>query len=211
MERAAATQGAARTELGAVILTGLAHVVFQGLGAKGMFIALASISWATYIGWQVWYNPGLWRQWGFRTDNFKAACLWPTIVFIIAMIGMFLFAFNYGRHLWSAHILVLMLLYPIWGVLQQFLVQALGVSNICKLFPQVGSWGIVLLGACLFSVVHFPEGWLMLATWLLGCVFIPIYLQHRNLWVLGIYHGWLGTFFYLWVLNQDPWIAVFGS
>ncbi|GJL66396.1 MAG: hypothetical protein NPIRA05_13670 [Nitrospirales bacterium] len=194
-----------------MVFTGLLHLVFQELGAKGLFIVLASISWMTYVGWRVWQSPDHWRRWGFRTDNLKAALIWPTIVFIIAMVGMLVLAFSDGRELWSTHIPVLLLLYPIWGVLQQFLVQALGVSNIVKLFPKVSSWGVVLLGACLFSVVHVPEWWLMLATWSLGCVFIPSYLQHRNLWILGVYHGWLGTFFYLWVLNQDPWIAAFGT
>ena len=197
-------------ELGAVVATGLLHVLFQGLGMKGLFVILTSVSWVTYIGWRVWQNPGLWRQWGFRADNFKASLLWPTIAFILAMVGMAVFAMSFGRDLWNEHIIILLLLYPVWGMLQQFLVQALGVSNLIQLFPHVGQGLIVLFGACLFSIAHFPEGWLMLATGVLGCAFIPCYLQHRNLWVLGLYHGWLGTFFYLWVLNQDPWIAAFG-
>ncbi|GJL62979.1 MAG: hypothetical protein NPIRA04_16330 [Nitrospirales bacterium] len=210
MKKVVTPHGSPALELGAVAFTGVAHVVFQGLDAKGFFIVLASICWLTYVGCRVWQRPDHWRGWGFRTDNLKVALVWPTIVFMIAMVGMFLIAFSYGRDLWSAHIPVLLLVYPIWGVLQQFLVQALGVSNMVQLFPRVSSWGIVLIGACLFSVVHYPHGWLMCATGLLACVFIPSYLQHRNLWVLGVYHGWLGTFFYLWVLNQDPWVAAFG-
>lgn len=210
MEKTETTDKSPGIELGAVVLTGLSHVVFQGLGAKGLFIALASVGWVTYVEWRVWQNPGLWRRWGFRTDNLKASLFWPTIVFVLAVVVMALFALSYGRDLWNDHIIVLLLLYTVWGVLQQFLVQALGVSNIMKLFPQAGLWWVVLLGACLFSVVHYPQGWLMFATGLLACVFIPCYLRHPNLWVLGLYHGWLGTFFYLWVLNQDPWIAAFG-
>ena len=198
-------------ELGAVVLTGLCHVIFQVLGFKGLFIALASLSWATYIGWRVGQNPGLWRQWGFRTDNLKASLFWPTIAIILAMANMAVFAMSFGRELWNEHLVILLLLYPIWGVLQQFLVQALGVANIRRLFPGAGLSSVVVLGACLFSVVHYPEGWLMLATGIMACVFIPCYLRHQNLWVLGLYHGWLGTFFYLWVLNQDPWVAAFGA
>ncbi len=194
-----------------MIATGLLHVVFQGLGAKGLFIALAVTSWVTYIAWRVRDNPSLWRQWGFRVDNLRASLLEPTVVFVFAMLGMLWFAVSYERDLWSAHIVILLLVYPIWGVLQQFLVQALGVSNLRTLFPHAGLLWIVLLGAGLFSVVHYPHGWLMFATGLLACVFIPSYLRHRNLWVLGVYHGWLGTFFYLWVLNQDPWVAAFGA
>ncbi len=200
-----------RIELSAVIATGLLHIVFQGLGLKGVFIALASVSWVSYIGWRVRQDPGLWKQWGFRTDNLNASLVWPTVAFVLAMMSMATFAIRSGNELWNGHIIVLLLLYPIWGVLQQFLVQALGVANIQRLFPSVSLSWAVLIGACLFSVVHYPEGWLMLATWVMGLVFIPCYLRHRNLWVLGVYHGWLGTFFYLWVLNQDPWVAAFGS
>ena len=128
-------------------------------------------------------------------------------VFVLAIIGMALFALNYGRDLWNEHIVIFLLLYPIWGVLQQFLVQALGVANIKKLFPQLELLWVVLLGTCMSSIVHFPQGWLMLATGFMTCVFIPSYLQHQILWVLGLYHGWLGTLFYLWLLNQDPWVA----
>lgn len=200
-----------RVEFGAVIATGLLHVVFQSLGLKGVFIAIASICWVSYIGWRIRQSPGLWKQWGFRIDNLKDSLYWPTVAFVLAMMSMATFAIRSGNELWNEHIIVLLLLYPIWGVLQQFLVQALGVANIQRLFPSVSLSWAVLIGACLFSVVHFPQIWLMLATWVMGLVFIPCYLQHRNLWVLGVYHGWLGTFFYLWVLSQDPWVAAFGS
>ncbi len=197
-------------ELGAVVATGLLHVVFQGPATKGMFIAFVSVGWVSYVGWQVWHNPSLWREWGFRTDNLNASLVWPTISFVLAVVAMAVVALSQGYDLWSDHMVVLLLLYPLWGVLQQFLVQALGVLNILKLAPQMSQMFVILIGACLFSVVHYPEGWLMLATWVLGCVFIPCYLQNRNLWVLGLYHGWLGTFFYLWVLSHDPWLDVFG-
>ena len=198
-------------ELGAVVLTGLLHVVFQGPESKGAFIALASVSWVSYIGWRVRQAPGLWRHWGFRSDNLKASFFIPSIAFVLSMGGMAVWGWFSGHDLWNEHLIPLCLLYPIWGVLQQFLVQALGVLNIQKLFPNVGVRSVVLLGACLFSLVHYPQGWLMLATWVLGLVFIPCYLRHRNLWPLGLYHGWLGTFFYLWVLGQDPWDLAFGA
>jgi membrane protease YdiL (CAAX protease family) len=55
-----------------------------------------------------------------------------------------------------------------------------------------------------------PEIPLMLTTFGLGLVYIPLYLRYRNLWPLGLYHGWLGTLFYLWVLGRDPWVETFG-
>ena len=116
-----------------------------------------------------------------------------------------------GRVLFEGHMLLLLVLYPVWGILQQFLVQALGVANLFRLFSRYGWWVGVSAGVILFSLVHYPDWLLMAATGLLACVFIPLYIRDRNLWPLGLYHGWLGTFFYLWVLGCDPWASVFGK
>ena len=198
-------------EFSAVLLTGLLHLVFLSLNKKGLFIALASISWIGYVGWQVRQDPTKWSKWGFRTDNLRQAFMWPSIVFIASGLGMAWYGVMTGRALWQDHILVLLSLYPLWGILQQFLVQALGVDNLLKLFPQSGLLLAMPVGVILFAVVHFPDGFLMLATGLLAGFFIPLYIRDRNLWPLGLYHGWLGTFFYLWVLGRDPWISVFGK
>ena len=79
------------------------------------------------------------------------------------------------------------------------------------LFPKQG-WVVAMpVGIVLFAFIHFPNGLLMLATGLMAGLFIPCYLRDRYLWPLGLYHGWLGTFFYLWVLGKDPWVSVFGK
>lgn len=65
--------------------------------------------------------------------------------------------------------------------------------------------------ALLFGAVHLPDLRLAAATCLLGAVFTLIYLRWRNLWPLGLYHGWLGVFFYYWVLRRDPWAEMFGA
>ncbi|MEO6201977.1 MAG: CPBP family glutamic-type intramembrane protease [Nitrospirales bacterium] len=171
---------------------------------------MASISWMGYILWQVWQNPTKWRSWGFRTDNLREAFIWPSVLFAGSGLVMAWYGVVTGRELWQGHMLFLLFLYPLWGILQQFLVQALGVDNLIKIFPQHGLLLAIPIGVILFAVVHFPDGWLMLATGLMACFFIPFYVRDRNLWPLGLYHGWLGTFFYLWVLDRDPWVSVFG-
>ena len=199
-------------ELGAVSLTGLLFLGFVSVGGKGLFIGLASLSWIGYVFWRTRQDSHLWVMWGFHAENLGAAFFWPTIIFVIGVVLMAWYGTTNGRMLWSAHILVLLLLYPSWGILQQFLVQALGVANLVTLFPGQ-SWLVAMpVGMILFSLVHYPDGWeLMVATGFMACVFIPCYLRDRNLWPLGLYHGWLGTFFYLWVLGRDPWVDIFGK
>jgi len=198
-------------EVAAVAATGVLHLVFQSLGAKGLFIALASVSWIGYVAWRVWQDSSLWVQWGFQTANLSSVFVWPTGIFLVGVSLMAWYGLANGRVLWQGHVLFLLLLYPLWGILQQFLVQALGVANLMTLFPKQG-WVVAMpAGIVLFAFIHFPNGLLMIATGLMAGLFIPCYLRDRNLWPLGLYHGWLGTFFYLWVLGKDPWIDVFGK
>lgn len=199
-------------EVAAVVATGFLHLIFQSIGAKGPFIGLASVGWMGYVVWRVRRDLSLWVKWGFRTENILSAFLWPTGIFLLGMSLMAWYGLVNGRILWQDHILVLLVLYPLWGILQQFLVQALGVANLMALFPNQG-WMVALpVGVFLFSLVHYPDGWLLMsATGVMACFFIPCYLRERNLWPLGLYHGWLGTFFYLWVLGKDPWVDVFGK
>ena len=198
-------------EVSAVALTGVLHLVFKSLGAKGLFIALASLSWIGYVAYQIRRDPTRWKRWGFRADNLRQAFVWPSVLFVASGLAMAWYGAMTGRVLWEGHMVFLLLWYPLWGILQQFLVQALGVTNLITLFPRHGLLLAMPVGVVLFAVVHFPNWRLMLATALLACFFIPLYVRDRNLWPLGLYHGWLGTFFYLWVLGRDPWVSVFGK
>ena len=211
MNQSSYSHGSKWLEVLAVMLTGILHLVFKSVGAKGLFIALASVSWVGYILWRVRQDSSLWVKWGFQTKKLLSAFLWPTVIFVVATIAMAWYGVTNGRVLWEGHILFLLLLYPLWGVLQQFLVQALGVANLMTLFPRQGWMVAMPVGILLFAIIHFPNGLLMIATGLMAGLFIPCYLRDRNLWPLGLYHGWLGTFFYLWVLGKDPWISVFGE
>jgi len=198
-------------EVLAVIVTGILHLLFKSVGAKGLFIALASVSWVGYILWRVRQDSSLWVKWGFQAKNLSSAFFLPTVIFVVGVNLMAWYGLANHRVLWQDHILFLLLLYPLWGLLQQFLVQALGVANLMTLFPRQGWMMAMPVGIVLFATIHFPNGFLMIATGLMAGLFIPCYLRDRNLWPLGLYHGWLGTLFYLWVLGKDPWVSVFGK
>jgi len=68
----------------------------------------------------------------------------------------------------------------------------------------------VLLTAGGFSVLHAFGGWVFTGgTFVLGLIYTPLYLQFHQLYPLGLLHGWLGVFFYFWVLRKDPWSEMF--
>ena len=100
----------------------------------------------------------------------------------------------------------LFLLYPIWGVVQQLLVQGMVAANLSDAPGGLGSpYAVTPIAAVLFGAVHVPNWKLTAATFAMGLAFTPLYLRHRNLWPLGLYHGWLGALFYVWVLDRNPW------
>jgi membrane protease YdiL (CAAX protease family) len=207
MEDSRHSQLARWLEVAATIATGLLFLLFRFFRLQGVFVPTAASFWIVFVWYRSRQNSNLLRVWGFRLDT-----LWPafrtTTAFSLPMAGaMALVAVIRGTLRFPGHAWILLALYPIWGVVQQLLVQGFLVRNIEGTIPR---FALILVGSCLFAVVHVPEPGLMVATFGMGLVYIPLYLRYRNLWPLGLYHGWLGTLFYLWVLGQDPWVETFG-
>jgi hypothetical protein len=193
-------------EVGAVIGTGALHLLFlKVLGYHLLFIIAAIGGWAWYVASRSRLDPGRLRDWGFRRAGFQSAFLVTASVTAVAIGVMALMGWQRGHLRLHWHMLPLLLLYPVWGVIQQFLIQALVVANLMRDERGPRSPALPLLvSACLFASAHVPNLELMAATFLLGATFTPIYLRWRNLWPLGLCHGWAGLFFYFWVQGSDP-------
>ncbi len=198
-------------EIVAVIITALGKFVFMDtLNLRFQFVALATISWLTYIIVRYKKNPNSIKLWGFRTDNFKEVLRYMLpfalgSLVIIVTLGYFLDTINY-----TWHIFPILISYPIWGVIQQFLTIALIAGNLKHLKSiQLSNAFIVVSTALLFSIVHYPSGWLMLATFFLALFYGIVFLKKQNVYVMGLFHGWLGAIFYYVVLGQDPFNDVF--
>jgi hypothetical protein len=180
------------------------HLFFQRSGPNPAFIAAVCAGWIGYVAWQAWRDRSRIRWWGFRRDNLAAASLRPVLILGSLGNAMAAYAIWQGHFTFPPSNLVLFLLYPVWGIAQQFL--ALGI--VTRSLEQV-DWirgrpiAIALLVATLFGSVHWPDIGAMVATFGLGLVVVMLYFQHRNLWPLGLMHGWLGAMFYLWVLDRD--------
>jgi len=197
-------------EVAAVVATGGLHFVFVNLfNARAAFIALAIACWTAYIGARLWKDPGSPLLWGFSRRGLHETLIAATTVAILAAAIMAVIAHSEDALSLQWHMLPLVFLYPIWGLVQQFLVQALVAANLKRAGPVMSStWIVTPICALLFGLVHLPELRLAAGTFLLGVVFTPIYLKWRNLWPLGIYHGLLGVLFYFWILRRDPWLEV---
>ena len=106
----------------------------------------------------------------------------------------------------------MLIVYPIWGTIQQFLVIGLVAGNVKDSkkndFPDAV---IIFLTALLFGLLHYPFYWLMAGTFVLALFYGYVYLRKRNVYVMGIFHGWLGGLFFYTVVGRDPFEEVFGK
>jgi len=200
-------------EVIAVICTALGKFFFMDyLNWRFPFVVTAILAWTVYIIYQSRKRPGILAHWGFRKDNFKEVLLkvLPFGVFaLIAFIGI-----GYYRDTLNPtwHILPILLTYPIWGVIQQFLLIGLMTGNLQEVSNgRVNKNIIIIVSAIVFALVHYPFYWLMGGTFILAILYGYIYLKARNLYVLGLFHGWLAALFYYTVVNQDPFLNTFGK
>ncbi|TGV01364.1 CPBP family intramembrane glutamic endopeptidase [Flavivirga rizhaonensis] len=198
-------------EILGVVITALGKFIFMDyLNWRLPFVVIASISWFLYIFFRYKIEKGVIKYWGFRTDNFKKALklMIPfSMVSLMLIIGIGYFQ-NTINLTW--HILPLLITYPIWGSVQQFLIIGLVAGNLNDLNSKKLSKSlIIVITAVLFSVVHFPSMWLMIGTFILALFYGYVYLKVKNIYAMGIFHGWLGALFYYTVVNQDPFQDVF--
>ncbi|WP_353780159.1 CPBP family glutamic-type intramembrane protease [Winogradskyella sp. 3972H.M.0a.05] len=195
-------------ELIAVTLTALGKFLFMDyLNWRLPFVIAAILFWGGYIIWTSRRNPEVLKAWGFRTDNFNSVLKLVLPFAIVSLVIFVIVGLARGSINTTWHILPILISYPIWGTIQQFLIIALVAGNL-RAF-NVSKPLILILTAVLFSVVHFPSVWLMAGTFVLALFYTWIYLKKQNLYVLGLFHGWLGAFFYYLVINQDPFADIF--
>lgn len=198
-------------EIIAVIITGLGKFVFMDvLNWRLFYILSAIVFWTIYVFCQYQKNPEILKYWGFTRSNFKA-CFYFLFPFgLLSLCAFFIIGNWKDTNILNWHILPLLILYPVWGTIQQFIIVALIAGNLKDMqhFKMSNGW-IIISTAFLFSVVHFPFQLLVVGTFFLALLYTYLYLKMKNLYVLGLYHGWLGAFFFYTVLERDPYLEVF--
>lgn len=177
-----------------------------------VFIVGACLFWAAFVIVRATQDRAIFRHWGFRGDNLVAAMPSAVLVFVVGAAGLGAVAVYQGTFRFPVHTLPMFTIYAIWGLIQQFLMLGVLFNNL-ECFPALRQRRMLLalLIALIFALVHAGKRDLMIATFLLELALVPLYLRHRNLWPLGILHGWLGGLFYLWIENRDLWVERFGS
>jgi len=200
-------------EISAVIFTAVGKFIFMDyLHWKLAFIAVIISFWTGYVYNRYKAIPDIISYWGFRTDNFK------TVVLTVLPFGFSTFLICIGIGLYSGsinitwHIIPSFMLYPIWGTIQQFLLIALIAGNLQDFRGlKLNKGVIILITAILFGLIHYPYTWLMIGTFILAIFYGFIYLKSRNIFALGVFHGWLGAIFFYTIIGRDPFVEIFGK
>jgi hypothetical protein len=180
------------------------------LGTRSLYIFVICIFWLSYIYYRHTSDPSILNYWGFRKENFlkSFAVLLPFI--IISNVVTFLYGKYYNTIILSWHIIPVLGLYPVWGVFQQYLMVDLIAGNLDKLTARKFSkFWIIFLTSLIFSSVHYPSLFLMIFTFAMEVVFMAVFMKWRNLWALGLAHGWIASFLLYYVLKRDLWSELF--
>ena len=200
-------------EISGVLLTALAKFLFMDyLNWRFPFVVSAIVVWAMYVIYTSRRKEGLLKYWGFRKDNFSAVTRRVLPFGLFAVIVFLTIGFFQGSINISWHIIPVLIFYPIWGIIQQFLLIALVAGNLQDMKGlKLDSFLVILFSALLFAAIHYPSIWLITGTFFLAIFYGFIYLKERNIYVLGLFHGWLGALFYYTVLDRDPFLETFGK
>ena len=199
-------------EIIAVLITGAGKFIFMDwLNWRAFYVVGACLFWIGFVIYRYKKDPNILEYWGFTKTNFKETFLMLLPLGIISVAAFFLIGNYFGTIIINKNIIPIFILYPIWGVIQQFIVVALVAGNLKDMENiNISNASIIILTAFVFAIVHFPFLTLVGGTFLLALVYTTVYLKKKNLYVLGLFHGWLGAFYFYTIVGRDPWAEVFG-
>lgn len=194
------------TELVAAGVTAAGKFVLADwLGLRLEFTVGAIAFWVAYVVLRHKANPTVLQRWGFRRAGSGEATILSALALAVGGGYCLAHALVTGEAIVNGNLLLILLLYPAWGLIQQFLLVALLADNMMALTRErTPEFVIVMTSALVFSAIHFPETDLMIATFFLGAATTLIFFRTRNLWAVGVLHGWFASLFYFLVMGHDP-------
>ena len=132
-------------------------------------------------------------EWNMPRDSTRLWMVLGLIAVVILAIGLMLHTIR--QVTWQGACLSL-LLYCIWGLVQQYILNGYFVNRFSDFLPH-HTHAVPILAAICFSLVHLPNWFLMIVTLAGGYVCVRVYLHNRNLYFLGLAHGVIGFLIYL--------------
>jgi hypothetical protein len=197
-------------EISGAITTGLLKfVLFDIFGQKLIFIVLAISFWSGYIIYRAKRDKSIFAYWGFSRKNIRPAFIQTSLFALVSFAFIVIYGAVKSTLHYNPHITLSLVTYPFWGLIQQFLTMSLIAGNLSSLSNiKISKSIIIIITSVVFCLVHYPSPLLMGGTFILAVFYTIVFLKYKNLYPLGLYHGWIGTLFYYFVLNKDPWLRL---
>jgi len=194
-------------EILAVAITGaLKYVMMDWLELRGLYIGAACLFWAAFILNRYREHKDILKDWGLRKTHFKPAFLFLLPFALLLTAAIILFGPFTIATLRNWHLIPIFIGYPAWGLIQQFLMVSLVAGNLRSISKlHLKDHQIILLTSLLFALVHYPSLPLMAFAFVMEGGFIFTYFRWKNIWPLGLYHGWIATLLLYFVMGRDLW------
>ena len=168
--------------------------------------------WTIYVVLRRTDNPSVIQRWGFGRAGLAEGALLASGALVLLVAASVPFGVVSGNLMVNRNLFLLLAIYPVWGLIQQFLLVALLADNLVALAREkVPEFVIVMFSALVFSAVHFPDTALMIGTFFLGAATTLIFFRTRNIWAVGVLHGWFASLFYFLVMGFDPLEPLLGA
>ncbi len=194
-------------EILAVVITGvMKFVMADWLQLKVFYIIAACLYWINHIYRKYRENPDILKFWGFHKEHFRRSFLFLLPFAIAAIIGILIYGTLINAGFLNWHVIPVFLMYPAWGIIQQFMIAALIAGNLKSISAvKLSDTRVILLTSVVFALVHYPSITLIIYAFVMEIIFLRVYFRWNNLWALGLYHGWVSGLFIFFVLERDLW------
>ena len=180
------------------------------LNMRAVYIVIICLFWITYVYLKYKSDHSVLKQWGIQRQNFKQSFLFILPFALICITGIGIYGYLSRAYTLNWHILPIFMLYPLWGLIQQFMITGIISGNLKAIGKsRLKNYQVILITSLLFSSVHYPSAFLMSFTFIMQWVFTSAFLRWKNIWVLGLYHGWIATLLLFYVQGRDLWIELF--
>ena len=163
---------------------------------------VAGAALAGYLTYLIRRRPHSWHDLGFRRDNLAAGLIPIGVCTFLVGAALVALAAAQGRLVWEPTMLVLLVLYPLWALAQQFAFQGLFHRGLMVLL-RVPLLQVVVTAAA-FASVHVGNSKLLALTFVGGIMWSVLYRRWPNLWLLAGSHSILAALAYPLILHDAP-------
>jgi len=198
-------------ELLAVLITGLLKIIIMDwLEMRAFYIVCACLFWSVYVIINYKRDHTFFKQWGFHKENFRQSFLFILPVAIVCIAIISIYGIINNTAVINLNFILVFILYPVFGLFQQFMMIGLIAGNLTAIEKiRFKKYQVIIITAVIFSLIHYTSYSLMIYTFFLELIFVWVYLKWRNLWSLGLYHGWIATFLLFYVPERNLWTELF--